>query len=222
VGTLPDAPTLRCQGCGKNLRVPAQFRPSVMASQRHVRRPDRGAQHSSTSVLPEAAAPAATARAPSPSAAAAPRGPRPGRPVVDTAAKAGPQPVAFPLRLLAWAVALVLGLLLTGWLARVSGWLSGDRLVDVFTGTGGMERYLRVLALAPAWAVVTTLLLTLFLEGGRALARRRNAVRPARGESRRGNRRARPPRVDPSVDVERDGAVGDGLRRRGAARRGSR
>jgi hypothetical protein len=163
----------------------------------------------------------ATARTPSPSAAA-PRGPWPRRPVVDTAAKAGPQPVAFPLRLLAWAVALVLGLLLTGWLARVSGWLSGDRLVDVFTGTGGMERYLRVLALAPAWAVVTTLLLTLFLEGGRALARRRNAVRAARGESRRGNRRARPPQVDPSVDLERDGAVGDGLRRRGAARRGSR
>lgn len=219
VGVLPDAPTFHCEGCGKSLKVPAQFRPSVMASPRHVRRPDPGMQPSSTSALPKSPAAAATAAAPAP---AAPRARSPRRPVVERATKAGPQPIALPLRLLAWAVALVLGLLITGWIARVSGWLSGDRLVDVFTGTGGMERYLRVLALAPAWAVMTTLLLSLFLEGGRALARRRNAVRAGREQSRPRERRASA-RVDASPDdAWEDGAVGDGQRRRRTARRGSR
>jgi hypothetical protein len=117
----------------------------------------------------------------------------------------------------------VLGLLITGWAARTSGWLSGDRLADVFTGTGGMERYLRIIALAPAWAVVTTLLLTLFFEGGRALARRRNSVRAARDESRRRSRRVPSEPVETSRgNAGRDGAAGDGRGPRRAARRGSR
>jgi hypothetical protein len=141
---------------------------------------------------------------------------------VEPAVKAGRRPVALPLRLLAWAVALVLGLVITGWVARVSGWLSGDRLVDAFTGTGGMERYMRVLALAPAWALVTTLLVTLFLEGGRVLARRRDEVRATRGEAPRRARRAPSPPVDASFDDRgRAGAGGDGQRTRRAARRGN-
>jgi hypothetical protein len=229
VGALPDAPSFHCEGCGKSLKVPAQFRPSVMASSRHISRDEAGARASSTSVLPKSAppAPAAAAR----SAPAVPRAPKSTRRAAETAAKTRPQPAAALLRVLAWAVALVLGLLITGWIARVSGWLSGDRLVDVFTGTGGMERYLRVLALAPAWAVVTTLLLTLFLEGRRALARRRDSVRAERSESRRRQRRTQPEPVDASLDDPvdaslddpvRDGAFGDGQGRRRAARRGSR
>jgi hypothetical protein len=226
VGALPDAPSFQCEACGKSLKVPAQFRPSVMASRRHVNRPETGARSSSTSVLPKSAVPAAAGAgagtAAAPPAAGVRRARRPTAPAAETATKTGPRPVALPLRLLAWAVALVLGLLITGWVARVSGWLSGDRLVDVFTGTGGMERYLRIVALAPAWAVVTTLLLTLFLEGGRALARRRNSVRSAQNDSRRRQRRARSQPVDSSRDdPARDGAVGDGQGRRRAARRGS-
>jgi len=93
--------------------------------------------------------------------------------------------VALPLRLLAWVVALVLGLVVTLWVARVTGWLSGNRLVDVFIQTG-LARYIRVIAIAPVWALFTTLLLTLFLEGGRALARRRAEKRAAGDSSRRG------------------------------------
>jgi hypothetical protein len=219
VGSLPDAPTFRCPGCGNNLKVPAQFRPSVMASPRHVRQPSRETQPSSTAVLPKEA-PERAAR----SAPAAARERAPARPPVPSAAEAGEKPVPLPLRLLAWFFALALGLLITGWIARISGWLSGDRLVDVFTGTGGMERYLRVVALAPAWALVTTLLLTGFLEGGRALARRRNELRADREASSRRERRSVPRRARASLDeLGRDRAGGDGQRsRRGAQRRAGR
>ncbi|HKA92897.1 MAG TPA: hypothetical protein VKE97_03780, partial [Acidimicrobiia bacterium] len=95
--------------------------------------------------------------------------------------------VSRPLRVLAWVVAMVFGLIVTLWVARITGWLSGDRLVDVFPQEG-WARYIRVVAVAPVWALFTTLLLTLFLEGGRALARRRAEKR---AESGAGDGRAR-------------------------------
>lgn len=217
VGALPDAPAFRCPGCGKNLKVPAQFRPSVMASPRHVRPPSPEAQPASTAVLAKRAPPRAA-----PSAPTAARERVRARPSVrKPAPESGPKPVPLPLRLVAWFVALVLGLLITGWIARISGWLSGDRLVDVFTGTGGIARYLRVIALAPASALVTTALLTGFLEGGRALARRRNAKRAEREVPTRRERRSAARTGDPSLDeLERDRSGRDGQRtRRGAQRR---
>jgi len=96
---------------------------------------------------------------------------------------------------LAWVVALALGLVVTLWVARVTGWLSGDRIVDVFTQTG-LARYIRVIAIAPVWAMFTTLLLTLFLEGGRALARRRAEKRAAEDSSKRRSRRDEPEPFD--------------------------
>jgi hypothetical protein len=218
VATLPDAPTFSCERCGQNLKVPAQFRPSVMASSRHIVPPTPAPPPESTSIFPDDAA--ATA-APSPPATA--RGPMPARLRPGPKPDAGPRPVPLPLRLLAWGAALVLGLVVTVVLARISGWLSGDRLVDVFTGTGGMERYLRILALAPVWALFATGLLTLFLDGGRALARRRAAVRAERGRAS-GQRFGRAPTPAEASDDELGdaGAGGDGQgSRRKAARRGA-
>jgi hypothetical protein len=135
-------------------------------------------------------------------------------------AAAGPRPIALPLRLLAWVVALALALAVTVWAARVSGWLSGNRLVDVFTGTGGLTRYLRVLALAPVWALITTLFLTGILEGGRALARRRGVARANRNGSRGGARRAGRRPVDAPTDVSpRNEVGGDGRGSRRDAKR---
>lgn len=191
---LPDAPTFQCEGCGQSLKVPGQFRPSVMASSRHIVPPEPAPQSASTSVLPEAA----------------PRAPKLTRSPDGTPAGGGPQPVSRPLRLLAWAGALVLGLVVTFWVARLSGWLSGDRLVDVFTGTGGMERYLRVLALAPVWALLTTGWLTLFLDGGRALARRRAAARTDNRARAPRRRFRRAPKTDDASDDEPGGDSVDG------------
>jgi hypothetical protein len=223
IGGLPDAPSFACEGCGQRLRVPAQFRPSVMASARHVERPDPGASADSTSVLPPkpaptaaAAAPSATARRPAPRSA-------PARPPAGAAAVAGPRPIALPLRLLTWVVALALALVVTVWVARTSGWLSGDRLVDVFTGTGGITRYLRVLALAPLWALITTLFLTGILEGGRALSRRRAAARAnrngSRGQTERAGRRSGSAPTDDAPHDGDDGDDGDGQGSRFGAKR---
>jgi hypothetical protein len=133
-----------------------------------------------------------------------------------------PDAVALPLRVLAWAAALPLGLIVTLWVARVTDWLSGERLVDVFTDTGAM-RYIRVLAIAPVWALFTTLFLTLFLEGGRALARRRAEKRAATDDLPRGARRDDPEPFDAVAGAGSGGAGGAAGRqrsRRAAARRG--
>jgi hypothetical protein len=152
-----------------------------------------------------ASAPKAARAVPRPSAGAVPR--------TDA--------VARPLRVVAWVVALALGLVVTMWVARVTGWLSGDRLVDVFVGTG-ITRYIRVIAVAPVWALFTTLLLTLFLEGGRALARRRAEKRAAANDSHASAPRGEGEPFDgDDGDGAGDGGAADESRsRRAAAPRG--
>jgi hypothetical protein len=207
VGNLPDAPTFTCENCGQPLKVPAQFRPSVMDSRRHVRQPDPHGAGATAVLPPRPAAASAPAPAPAP-VAPAPR-----------ARPASPDAVSKPLRILAWVVAMVLGLVITLWVARITGWLSGDRLVDVFTQEG-WARYIRVVAVAPVWAMFTTLLLTMFLEGGRALTRRRAEKRAESAASPRdesepfdAGRGGRPDRDDGGPGNGRDS-------RRTAARRG--
>lgn len=222
VATLPDAPTFRCENCGQPLKVPAQFRPSVMASSGHAGQPDPpGAPRAdATAVLPKeppvaasaAAAPAAS-RAPTPA-----RRPTPPSPQAEPTS--APDTVSRPLRVLAWVVAMVLGLLITLWVARITGWLSGDRLVDVFTQEG-WARYIRIIAIAPVWALFTTLWLTLFLEGGRALKRRRAEKRAEEAALRGGG--PEPLDTRGRGRLGRVGApTGKGAEsRRAAARRGS-
>lgn len=154
-------------------------------------------------------------------AASAPKAARPAKTSRASADAAPTDAVALPLRVLAWVVALALGLVVTIWVARVTGWLSGDRLVDVFVGTG-MTRYIRVIAVAPVWALFTTLLLTLFLEGGRALARRRSEKRAETNESQQSARRGDSDEFDgDDRDRAEGGGSADGQRsKRAAARRG--
>jgi hypothetical protein len=83
--------------------------------------------------------------------------------------------MALPLRILAWVVAVGLGGLIVRWFARITGWLTGDSLIDLITGSG-IVRYVRIFTVVPFWALVTAGLATLFIEGGRWLARRRDAV----------------------------------------------
>ena len=75
-------------------------------------------------------------------------------------------------RILAWVVAIPLGLLVTGWPAFQFDLLNKDDLLDVFVGEGS-GRYVRLLLFAAAWALVTALLVQLFVEGGRWFAARR-------------------------------------------------
>jgi hypothetical protein len=224
VSELPDASMFRCEGCGQRLKVPDQFRPSVMTSSRHIRPPDAGSPESTSVLSPRSAPASRTAAAAASPAAARPR-PAPRPPVGAVGEKQEKEKekekASLPVRLLGWAIALPLGLLATLWVARITGWLSGERLVDVFTGTGS-ARYIRVIAVAPVWALFTTLILSLFLEVVRALARRRAEKRAEANGARRGVRRGEPEPFD-APDGEgrgdtRGAAVGQ--RRRTAAQRG--
>ncbi|MGQ0805312.1 MAG: hypothetical protein ACT4PI_15790 [Actinomycetota bacterium] len=172
---LPDAPTFRCSGCGRALKVPARVRPA-------------SARPGAPSTSPRPSAPDRTATMPAGGGAAAaaggvaaPPAPPPPRPPTpsrrDRRPAPGPDPrhVAWPFRMIAWLIAVPVGLILVVGPARKFGFLSGQRLLDVLVGTG-YGRYWRVLAIAPAWALVTAVLVQLMLVGMRKLGDRRRAV----------------------------------------------
>jgi hypothetical protein len=83
-------------------------------------------------------------------------------------------------RMLAWIVAVPLGFLLTAWPAYKFGFIKKDDLLDIFVGTG-TGRYARLAIVTLVWALVTALLVQLFVEGGRARANRRRRTRAAAG-----------------------------------------
>jgi hypothetical protein len=97
-------------------------------------------------------------------------------------------------RLLAWVVAVPLGFLVTAYPAYHFKWIKKDDLLDVFVGTGN-SRYTRLIVLTLGWALVTALLVQLFVEGGRWIARRRRASKAASGAS--GDSGGRPRRPEP-------------------------
>jgi hypothetical protein len=81
-------------------------------------------------------------------------------------------------RLLAWIVAVPLGFLITAWPAYKLGFIAKDDLLDLFVGTG-IGRYVRLAVVTVVWALVTALLVQLFVEGGRMRADRRRRTRAA-------------------------------------------
>jgi hypothetical protein len=102
------------------------------------------------------------------------------------AATAAPSTTAagfgLPVRIGAWVIAVLLGGVISLYLARLVGLLSTNNLIDVITGTGS-GRYLRMALLLPIWALVTTGIVTLLLDGGWRLLHR-DAPAPARRPSR--------------------------------------
>jgi hypothetical protein len=198
LSSLTGEPMFTCTQCGRLLKVPTEFRRPEPSTPGEPPRPgptprvERGgsARRDQTSVLP---APASR-----PTAGAA--RPRPkGRPSTD---------MALPLRILAWVVAVGLGAYIVRWFARITGWLTGDSLIDLITGSG-ILRYLRIFTLVPFWALVTAGLATLFIEGGRWLARRRDlaagrapAARAARPPAKRPARTRQVPPASARVPSE--------------------
>jgi hypothetical protein len=103
------------------------------------------------------------------------RGGRRSRPTPAPAATPGKRSkVHWYWRVLAWIVAVPVGFLLTAWPAYKFGFIKKDDLLDIFVGTG-IGRYLRLAIVTLVWAVVTALLVQLFVEGGRAWYNRRRA-----------------------------------------------
>jgi len=76
-------------------------------------------------------------------------------------------------RILAWIAAVPVGFVITVWPAYEFGLIRKDDVLDVFVGSGA-GRYTRLAIVTVLWALVTALLVQLFVEGGRWwVARRR-------------------------------------------------
>jgi len=78
-----------------------------------------------------------------------------------------------PLRILAWFVALPLGLVIVGFPARKAGYLSSQKLLDVIVKSD-MSRFVPIVVIVILWALVSAGLVTLFVECGRRVMARRN------------------------------------------------
>jgi hypothetical protein len=196
--SLPDTATFRCERCGQVLKAPV----AVSSDPSAPPPPARTAAARTGAPAPVAPPPrrtapipdttAATRKAPAASAAAvsatvsatpsaengkdAARGRRGAPP--PTATPASRSKVHWYWRLLAWIVAVPLGFLLTAWPAYEFGFIKKDDLLDIFVGTG-LGRYVRLAIVTLAWALVTALLVQLFVEGGRVRAARRRRARAA-------------------------------------------
>jgi hypothetical protein len=117
---------------------------------------------------------------------------------------AKPGHVPWPLRVLAWIVALPLGAVVVVWPARRFGLLTGGDLADVIIDTG-VGRFGRLAVVVVLWALAASIFVQTFLVGGSALvtrlrARRQGSAAHARqpeGAPRRGRKRpARAPREE--------------------------
>jgi hypothetical protein len=101
-------------------------------------------------------------------------------PVAAGSEASAPRRVRAPwwLRIVAWLVAVPLGLVLVGIPARTLGYLDSQKLLDVVIGddTG---RYLPLVVIVLLWALVTALLVQLIVEGGGWLLQRRRDRRAA-------------------------------------------
>jgi hypothetical protein len=84
----------------------------------------------------------------------------------------------WPLRLLAWIVAIPVGLALVGYPARKAGYLSSQKLLDIVIKRN-FDRYVPLAVIVVLWALVTALLVQLLVEGGGWLMRRRQSRRAA-------------------------------------------
>lgn len=189
--TIPDTRTFRCDRCGQVLKVPDSVTPRAATPTTSASRPP--ARGGSAGGSGAAAAPAppprrrdgsvpvgptvsATATATLPAVDADESEPptRRGRDTAPTPHGPPARKVRWWWRILAWIAAVPLGLLVTAWPALQLDLLKKDDLLDVFVGEG-TGRYARLLIFAAVWALVTALLVQLFVEGGRWFMARRRA-----------------------------------------------
>ena len=128
---------------------------------------------------------------------AAPGGERAARSDRGRGGRGGREALPVPLRVLAWLVALPLGLAIVGFPARKAGYLSSQKLLDVIVKSD-LTRFVPIVVIVVLWALVSAALVTLFVEGGRRLMVRRRArhadrasAAPAAAVPKRGARTVR-------------------------------
>jgi hypothetical protein len=184
---LEPATTFRCERCGQKLLVPSV---TTVASPSAARAVDAGAavmppprRRSDGSGSGTGAAAAAGVAVTLPASGTPP----PATPDVARARSGRPAErprVRWYWRLLAWIVAVPLGFVIAVVPSYEFGLISKDDVFDAFFGSG-TDRYVRLGIVTLIWAVVTAVLVQVFIEVGRAMAnrRRRHAPAPRRGDS---------------------------------------
>lgn len=198
---LTGEPIFSCVECGRLLKTPVEYRsadpvspldPPEKNGHSQVQRGGSAARDQ-TSVIrtPETPAPAAPAAAmPKAKAPRARRGPA--RPSAT---------LSLPLQILGWVAALVLGGVIVRYVAKFTGLLTGDSVIDLITGSG-FGRYLRLIAVIPFWALATAGLMTLFVEGGKRWQAGRRAAGsprpPTQPQQPAKPKQARVPKASPS------------------------
>lgn len=167
--------SFRCRQCGQVLKVPPGARgrtgaapSSVSATPPVPRRRSRPVATAGEGVVSGTAVmatpPVVTAPPPS-TAPPVPEG-RDALPVV--------------VRVAAWVIALPIALAAVGIPARKAGYLTSQRLLDVIVDQD-LARFVPLGVIIVLWAVVTAVLVTVFVEGGRRLMLRRRRTRERRG-----------------------------------------
>lgn len=200
IDALADGASFRCEQCGQVLKVPPglQARPKSTASAppaaaprqpatsggapppapRRRSRPTMTAGGAAagaggTAVLSSSPSPG-TAPPVSPPVAVPPRGSAPtgaGAARADRG-RGSREALPLPLRALAWLVALPLGLGIVGLPARMAGYLSSQKLLDVIVKSD-LSRFVPIVVIILLWALVSAVLVTVFVESGRRLMSRR-------------------------------------------------
>jgi hypothetical protein len=169
IDTASTAAAFRCSGCGRTLKVPAQF---------------LAADPPAATVASPSVGPIVGGRPPIP-----PPSPN-GRSLSRRAVRAQSGVVPFWTRLLIWIVAVPLGFVVVFGLARLTGLLSQTQLEDVFLETG-WDRFWPVARLLPFVALVTAIIVhfsVLYISRWRM----RHALRPLQSSARPQREPARP------------------------------
>jgi hypothetical protein len=192
---IPDSPTFRCDRCGQVLKAPGPVstggppppprraggdpasvappprRRDPAAAEQTVAEQPSGDPATRVAPVSTAAAVSATVSAAGP-AEEATNGSRRGRAPKPAMSTPKSKRVSWYWRLVAWVVAVPLGFVITAWPAYELGFIKKNDVLDIFVGTG-VGRWVRLAIATAVWALVTALLVQLFVEGGRSWAARR-------------------------------------------------
>ncbi len=176
--------TFRCEECGQVLKVPAGARSGGGAGGPAApprRRPSPTAPIPDDPAPPPRTAAAPVVATPPPSTASQGSPPPRGR---RSAGSDPPPPARKPprstlplwMRIGAWVLAVPIGLALVGIPARQLGYLTSQKLLDVFV-KHTLSRFVPLLVIVVLWALATTILVEILIEGGRWIMLRRQRTR---------------------------------------------
>jgi len=179
------ADTFRCDQCGQVLKVPTAARAGAGGGGPAAPPPRRRASPA-TPTSDDPAPPRRNPPAPEPVVATPPTvtasraaAPPRGRPPAESRGEPAPPARKPPrntlplwMRIGVWVLAVPIGLVIVGVPARSLGYLTSQKLLDVFV-KHSLSRFVPLLVIVVLWALATTILVEVFIEGGRWLMLRR-------------------------------------------------